>query len=76
MIATAVGMVLGGALGGVGLTLLMEQINVPSLVWGIGAAAVLGGIWAFLAAGFCQVALGAAWQAVRQPDKSALTRDE
>ena len=76
VIATIVGAVLGGVLGGFGLTLVMQRITVTTVVLGVFASAVLGGVWSFLAASFCQVALGAAWQAVRAPDKSRSPADE
>jgi len=66
LIATLAGVVLGGTLGGYGLTLLMQRATLPTVMLAVGAAAVLGGIWAFLTASFVQVSLGAAWQATRE----------
>jgi hypothetical protein len=65
LIATVVGVVLGGVLGGGGLTLMMERMTVSTVGLAVFASAVLGGIWAFLAASFVQVSFGAAWQATR-----------
>lgn len=67
VIATAVGAVAGGVLGGIIFSrLLAEKLTLSSISIGIIAAAVLGGIWTFITSSFLQVAGGALWQALRE----------
>jgi hypothetical protein len=67
VIATLVGIILGGSGGGL-WTLLTARQHVPIAAVGMGvvAFAALGGILAFATVGFTQVLLGAIWQAMRQ----------
>lgn len=66
LIATFVGILLGGTGGGL-WTLLTARQQVPIAAVGLGvvAFAALGGILAFATVGFTQVLLGAVWQAMR-----------
>jgi hypothetical protein len=69
VITTVVGSVVGGALGGYGLTMLMERPTLSAILLGVIASAVLGGIWTFIASSFFQVATGALRQATRDTER-------
>ena len=66
LMATVAGAVVGGLLGGVGLTLSMNQITVQAVALAVIASTVLGAIWAFAAASFIQVSFTAARQATSE----------
>lgn len=74
IILTLSGVVLGGAVGGYGLTLVMTRATWQAVVLGVVASAILGGIWTFLAASLIQVACGAAWQASSDPRQVRASR--
>ncbi len=68
--ATLAGTILGAVLGGIAFVRIVRQpVTIPSVALGVTAAAVLGGIWSFVAASFLQVAATAVWQATREPKK-------
>jgi len=76
LIATGIGTVLGGSLGSYWLISQMTRVTPLTAGLAIGAAAILSGFWTFLAASFCQIALGAVWHAVRQPDRRHVPSDD
>jgi hypothetical protein len=66
LVITVVGTLLCGAGGGYGFFLLADRpVALANVVFGALAAAVLGGIWTFIAASFVKVAGSAIWQAAR-----------
>jgi hypothetical protein len=67
---TAAGAVLGGVLGGILFVRMMGRpVTVSNIALGVTAAAVLGGIWTFVATSFLQVAGSALWQATKEPKR-------
>ncbi len=63
LVATMVGIVGGGAVGGIWV--ILTSAHAPTeldIVVGIVACSVLGGIFSFVAIGFLQVGAGALWQ--------------
>jgi membrane protein implicated in regulation of membrane protease activity len=68
MIATLSGAIAGGLLGGLGLTMLMNEVTAPAVGLAFGASTVLGAIWAFAAASFLQVSYTAARQATSEKE--------
>jgi hypothetical protein len=67
---TVSGTVAGGLLGGFVFWRLVDRpADYAGVLCGALAAAVLGGIWTFVAASFLQVAGGAMWQALRDSNR-------
>lgn len=67
VIVTIGGTLVGGVCGGLAFMRMMRPPLSPSIViLGFFAAALLSGIWSFIAGSFVQVAGGALWQATRE----------